>query len=65
VAAVAPVISIPWFAIGGLDGDNLDGLISAGATRVAVVRAVCEAADPAAAARRLRARLPGAVAART
>ena len=64
VAAVAPVISIPWFAIGGLDTRNLDDVINAGAMRVAVVRAVCDAADPAAAARGLRSRLPQAVGAR-
>jgi thiamine-phosphate pyrophosphorylase len=48
----------PWFAIGGIDLDNLDEVLAAGATRVVVVRAITEAADPAAAAaefaRRLR-----------
>jgi thiamine-phosphate pyrophosphorylase len=55
--AVAAAVSIPWFAIGGIDGANLDGVLGAGASRVAVVRAVCNARDPAAAARALRARL--------
>ncbi|MFD6181171.1 thiamine phosphate synthase [Streptomyces goshikiensis] len=52
----------PWFAIGGIDGTNLDEVLDAGATRVVVVRALTEAADPGAAAadlaKRIRARLP-------
>jgi thiamine-phosphate pyrophosphorylase len=47
----------PWFAIGGIDLDNLDQVLAAGATRVVVVRALTEAADPQAAARALKARL--------
>ncbi|MFE2274604.1 thiamine phosphate synthase [Streptomyces lavendulae] len=51
----------PWFAIGGIDGTNLDEVLDAGATRVVVVRAITEAADPHAAAhelsKRIRARL--------
>jgi len=51
--------STPWFAIGGIEeGERLDAVLAAGATRVVVVRALTEAADPAAAAHRLRARLP-------
>ncbi|MFI2782270.1 thiamine phosphate synthase [Streptomyces sp. ALB3] len=50
----------PWFAIGGIDADNLDEVLDAGASRVVVVRAITEAEDPAAAtaalARRIRAR---------
>lgn len=49
----------PWFAIGGIDRDRIDEVIEAGAERVVVVRAITEAADPAAAARELRGRLPG------
>ncbi|CAM5336011.1 MULTISPECIES: thiamine phosphate synthase [Streptomyces] len=52
----------PWFAIGGIDADNLDQVTEAGARRVVVVRALTEADDPKAAAaafaRRLRS-LPG------
>jgi thiamine-phosphate pyrophosphorylase len=48
----------PWFAIGGIDADRLDEVVAAGANRVVVVRAITEAADPEAAARDLRARLP-------
>ncbi|MDH6543187.1 thiamine phosphate synthase [Streptomyces sp. SPB4] len=51
----------PWFAIGGIDGTNLDEVLDAGATRVVVVRAITEAADPHDAAhelsKRIRARL--------
>lgn len=48
----------PWFAIGGIDDGNLDQVLAAGARRIVVVRAITEADDPAAAAARLRARLP-------
>ena len=37
---------IPWFAIGGIDATNLGAVRAAGGTRVAVVRAITEAADP-------------------
>ncbi|MFE3018481.1 thiamine phosphate synthase [Streptomyces sp. NPDC059256] len=47
----------PWFAIGGIDAGNLEEVLDAGAQRVVVVRAVTEAADPAAAAAALRARI--------
>ena len=48
----------PWFAIGGIDRTNVERVVAAGATRVAVVRAIADAADPEAAARELRAALP-------
>lgn len=57
VAPVADVASKPWFAIGGLDADNLDQVVEAGARRVVVVRAITEAADPEAAAKVLKDRL--------
>jgi thiamine-phosphate pyrophosphorylase len=44
----------PFFAIGGIDAGNIGAVVDAGATRVAVVRAIAEAADPEAAARELR-----------
>ncbi len=51
--------SRPWFAIGGIGPRELDDVLAAGATRVVVVRAITEAADPGAAAaafaKRLRA----------
>lgn len=45
--------TMPWFTIGGLNADNLGPTLAAGATRVAVVRAVMEAGDPSAIARSL------------
>ncbi|MGQ0625812.1 MAG: thiamine phosphate synthase [Sporichthyaceae bacterium] len=50
----------PWFAIGGIDSGNLDEVLVAGARRVVVVRAITEAADPAAATRELAGRLRAA-----
>ena len=47
----------PWFAIGGIDRANVEQVVAAGATRVAVVRAIADAPDPEAAARELRAAL--------
>lgn len=55
VAATRP--ATPWFAIGGIDAGRLDAVLDAGATRVVVVRAITQAADPEAAARALRDRL--------
>lgn len=57
VRYAAERVSLPWFAIGGIDGSNLDDVIAAGARRVVVVRAITEASDPAAAARSLSERL--------
>jgi thiamine-phosphate pyrophosphorylase len=54
-AAAAP--ARPWFAIGGIDEDRLPRVRAAGATRVVVVRAITEAADPQTAASRLAAAL--------
>lgn len=51
-------VSIPWFAIGGIDAGNIAAVVGAGATRVVVVRAIAEAADPIAAAAALKASLP-------
>jgi thiamine-phosphate pyrophosphorylase len=53
-AAHAPV---PFFAIGGIDASNVGAVLAAGASRVAVVRAITEAADPESAARALRERV--------
>ena len=47
----------PWFAIGGIDLDNVRQVTAAGAERIVVVRAIRDAADPAAAAAALRAAL--------
>ncbi len=48
-------IRIPWVAIGGIDHQTLALVLSAGATRVAVVRAVAGASDPQQSARSLKA----------
>ncbi len=38
--------AVPWFAIGGINTDNLAEVLQAGAERVAVVRAIMEAENP-------------------
>jgi thiamine-phosphate pyrophosphorylase len=44
----------PFFAIGGIDAGNVAAVRAAGATRIAVVRAITDAPDPEGAARALR-----------
>jgi len=48
----------PWFAIGGIGLDTVHEVVGHGARRVVVVRAITEAADPAAATRAILAALP-------
>jgi thiamine-phosphate pyrophosphorylase len=48
---------IPFFAIGGIDAASLQGVLDAGADRVAVVRAITAASDPHRATVELLARL--------
>lgn len=55
VASMSP--DKPWFAVGGIDEQRLDAVLEAGARRIVVVRAITDAADPGAAARRLSAAL--------
>lgn len=50
----AKVATKPWFAIGGIDHELLPRVLEGGATRIVVVRAITEAADPAAAAAALK-----------
>ncbi|HIK43658.1 MAG TPA: thiamine phosphate synthase [Leptolyngbyaceae cyanobacterium M65_K2018_010] len=38
--------TVPWFAIGGIDTENLGAVLQAGAERIAVVRAVMAAENP-------------------
>ncbi len=45
LTAVASEVSLPSFAIGGIDLDNLSRVLSTGMTRVAVSRAVWQAED--------------------
>ncbi|MEX1357443.1 MAG: thiamine phosphate synthase, partial [Gaiellaceae bacterium] len=55
VRTAAATARLPWFAIGGIDVENAATVVAAGAERLAVVRAIRDAEDPAAAARALRA----------
>jgi thiamine monophosphate synthase len=48
---------VPVFAIGGIDESNVAQLTAQGLHRACVIRAVAEAPDPEAVARRLRAML--------
>jgi len=50
-------VSIPWFAIGGINLQNLDQILAAGATRICVVSAILNDSDPAGACRALTSRL--------
>jgi thiamine-phosphate pyrophosphorylase len=45
---------VPWFAIGGIDARSVHDVVAAGARRIAVVRAIGDAPDPEAAAKKLR-----------
>ena len=53
-------VSVPWFAIGGIDAENVAAVVKAGARRIVVVRAIAYADDPEAAARALRSAMNGA-----
>jgi thiamine-phosphate pyrophosphorylase len=46
VRAVAELTSRPWFAIGGIDTENLSDVLEAGARRIAVGSAVTGASQP-------------------
>jgi len=48
---------VPWFAIGGIDAENLGAVMAAGATQVAVVRAIMQSQQPMQATQALLARL--------
>ncbi|MFW6135608.1 MAG: thiamine phosphate synthase [Chloroflexota bacterium] len=54
IEEIAGAVSIPVVGIGGITADNAAPVIAAGAAGVAVISAVVGAADPEAAARRLR-----------
>jgi thiamine-phosphate pyrophosphorylase len=51
-------VKVPWFAIGGVNLQNLDDVLAAGAQRVCVVSAILNAPDIAAACKEFRRRLP-------
>jgi len=57
VRRAAEISTLPWFAIGGIDEENLDAVLDAGAQRIAVSSAVVQAESPRAAAKALRAKL--------
>jgi thiamine-phosphate pyrophosphorylase len=50
IGEAAGIARRPWFAIGGIDTENAAQVVSAGAERVCVVRAIRDTADPRAAA---------------
>jgi thiamine-phosphate pyrophosphorylase len=50
IGEAARIAERPWFAIGGIDTANVGEVVSAGAERLCVVRAIRDAADPRAAA---------------
>jgi thiamine-phosphate pyrophosphorylase len=53
-------VKIPWFAIGGINLNNLGQVIEAGARRICVVSAILNAKDTAAACREFKLRLQAA-----
>lgn len=46
ISSVAAETSLPWFAIGGIDISNVQQVVRAGATRIAVSSVICAAPDP-------------------
>lgn len=67
VAALAEVVAgvdLPVLAIGGIVVENVGAVLATGCAGVAVIRALLQAPDPAAEARRLRAAMAGAPAPR-
>jgi thiamine-phosphate pyrophosphorylase len=50
IREAAQIAQKPWFAIGGIDTENMDEVASAGAERLCVVRAIRDASDPRSAA---------------
>ncbi len=57
VAYASAHAHVPFFAIGGIDSENVVSVLDAGASRVCVLRAICDARDPERAALTLRAAL--------
>lgn len=51
-------VTVPWFAIGGINLSNLDDVLMAGAQRICVVSAILNAKDVAKACAEFRKRLP-------
>jgi thiamine-phosphate pyrophosphorylase len=59
VEAAALATKLPWFAIGGITEENVEQVLAAGATRIAVSAAIVQAKRPRRAAARLKSRLEG------
>ncbi|HKB02938.1 MAG TPA: thiamine phosphate synthase [Gemmataceae bacterium] len=57
VREAAALTTLPAFVIGGMNASNIGQAVAAGAKRVAVTAAVCQADEPAAAARAIRSAL--------
>ena len=57
IQPLAAKVHIPFVCIGGIDLENINEVLSAGAKCVAVVRAICHAQDPEGATRQLKQRL--------
>ena len=57
VKQAAAEISLPWFAIGGITVENLNDVLAAGASRVAISSSICSAEEPDWAAAELRYRI--------
>jgi thiamine-phosphate pyrophosphorylase len=53
IRTAAEIAQRPWFAIGGIDTTNVAEVVEAGAERICVVRAICDASDPRSAAAEL------------
>jgi thiamine-phosphate pyrophosphorylase len=54
IVAIADAVTVPVFAIGGIDSSNVAQLTAVGLQRACVIRAVADAPDPEEATRRLR-----------
>jgi thiamine-phosphate pyrophosphorylase len=50
-------LSVPWFAIGGINLENLEAVLDAGAQRVCVVSAILNSKNIAAACREFKSRI--------
>lgn len=57
VCWAAQNVKVPWFAIGGINFQNVDEVLAAGAKRICVVSAILNAPDVAKACREFRQRL--------
>jgi thiamine-phosphate pyrophosphorylase len=57
IVVIAPHLSVPFTVMGGINGSNIDQVVAAGARRVAVVTAITQAPDMAAACAELRSRI--------